>query len=272
MRIRVVLVEPLYEGNVGSVARAMKNFGFSDLVLVRPCKIEDFGLAMASHAREVIEGARVVDGLGDAISAANLVVGTTGVRGRTTDRHLRVPSLSPKELAERLQGGRGEVALLLGREDDGLSCEELAACDVVVSIPTSPEYPIMNLSHAAAVLLYELSRVEGGEVELARPENLARLLDHFRAALVESEYHQHKLEKTMLMLKRIFGRARLTDREVQTLRGVVRNLRWGAVHRGGGSEEWCFGAGTEVREDGEDEGEGAAGSDRSGVQEQGEGS
>lgn len=237
MRLRVVLVEPIYEGNVGSVARAMKNFGFADLVLVRPCKIEDFGLAMASHAKDIIEGAKVVAAIEDAVAGANLVVGSTGVRGHSTNRHLRVPSLSPAELAERLQGTTGVVALLLGKEDDGLSREELVACDIVTSIPTSSEYPIMNLSHAAAILFYELSQVEPGEVELARPENLAHLLDHFRAAMTESEYHQHKIEKTMLMLKRIFGRARLTDREVQTLHGVVRNLRWGAEHLGGELEE-----------------------------------
>lgn len=233
MRLLVVLVEPIYEGNVGSVARAMKNFGFSDLVLVRPCEIEEFGLAMASHARDLIEGARVVDSIEEAVEGANLVVGTTGVRGLSTDRHLRIPSLSPQELAERLDGTTGEVALLLGREDDGLSRVELLACDVVVTIPTSSGYPIMNLSHAAAILFYELSQVEPGEVKLAGQASLAWLYDNFRVALVESEYHQHKLDKTMLMLKRILGRARLTDREVQTLHGVVRNLRWGAEHRGG---------------------------------------
>jgi tRNA/rRNA methyltransferase len=259
MRLRVVLMEPIYEGNVGSVARAMKNFGFSDLVLVRPCEIEDFGLAMASHARDLIERAKVVESLEEAVAGANLVVGTTGVKGLSTDRHLRVPSLSPAELAERLQGTDGEVALLLGREDDGLSCDELFACDIVTSIPTSSEYPVMNLSHAATVLFYELSQVESGEVELAEPENLARLLAHFRAALKESEYHQHKLEKTMLMLKRIFGRARLTDREVQTLYGIVRNLRWGAEHQDG-----LLGEGVEFEEDGKVEYEGEGTSEEKG--------
>ncbi|MDF0591769.1 RNA methyltransferase [Candidatus Methanocrinis natronophilus] len=236
MRLSVVLVEPLYEGNVGSVARAMKNFGFSDLVLVRPCYIGEFGLAMASHARDLVEGARAADSLEEAVAGADLVVGTTGVRGRSTDRHLRVPSLTPRDLAERLGGTAGDVALLLGREDDGLSRQELALCHIVVSIPTSPGYPIMNVSHAGAVLFYELSRVEAGEVKLAGSDDLARLLARLRTALVESEYHQHKLEKTMLMLKRILGRAMLTDREVQTLYGIVGNLRWGAVHRGGSFE------------------------------------
>lgn len=233
MNLRVVLVEPMYEGNVGSIARSMKNFGFSNLVLVRPCEIEDFGLAMASHARDLIERAKVVDSLENATVGANLVVGSSGVNVLNTDRPLRVPSLSPSELTERLQGTAGEVALLFGREDNGLSREELVACDVIVTIPTSSEYPIMNVSHAATVLFYQLSQVEAGEVKLAGREDLAWLYDNFRAALVESEYHQHKLDKTMLMLKRIFGRARLTDREVQTLHGIIRNLRWGAEHRGG---------------------------------------
>ena len=262
MRLSVVLVEPIYEGNVGSVARAMKNFGFSDLVLVRPCDIGDFGLAMASHARDLVEGARVVEELDEAVSGANLVVGTTGVLGLSTNRHLRVPALSPKELAERLGGTAGDVALLLGREDDGLSRQELSACDLIVSIPTSPGYPIMNVSHAAAVLFYELSGVDAGEVKLAGRDDLARLLARFRTALVASEYHQHKIDKTMLMLKRIFGRARLTDREVQTLYGIVGNLRWGAIHRGGSfEEEGGVEKDSRIRDDGVVQAEGADGLD-----------
>src|SRR5512138_3688519 len=164
MRLRVVLVEPMYDGNVGSVARAMKNFGFHDLVLVNPCKIDDFGRAMASHARDVLEGARVVGTLEEAVAGVNLVVGTTGKRLENEERHLRlhlrVPCLSPAQLKDKLDGKNGDVALLLGREDIGLTNDELMICDMVVSIPTSEDYPIMNLSHAAALLFYELSRVE----------------------------------------------------------------------------------------------------------------
>ena len=80
MHLRVVLVQPLYDGNVGSVARAMKNFGFHDLVLVNPCKIEDFGMAMASHARDVLQMARSFARLPRSLAGANLVVGTTGKR------------------------------------------------------------------------------------------------------------------------------------------------------------------------------------------------
>ncbi len=230
MKLRVVLVGPLYEGNVGSVARAMKNFGFEKLVLVNPCRIEDFGLAMASHAKDVLLGAKTVSCLEEALAGANLVVGTTGKRLEEQQRHLRlhlrVPCLTPEELSRKLQGKEGTAALLLGREDCGLTSEELAVCDLVVSIPTAQEYPIMNLSHAAAILFYELSQVEGGEVKMAHGESLRLLHDRFRSLLQESGYPEHKVDFTLLMMRRILGRAELTEREARTLLGVVKNLRW----------------------------------------------
>ena len=96
MNLRVVLVEPLYERNVGSVARAMKNFGFHDLALVNPCKIEDYGCAMASHARDVLQMSRSFSTLAEALEGANLVVGTTGKRLEHEQHHLRLhPKHSP---------------------------------------------------------------------------------------------------------------------------------------------------------------------------------
>jgi len=232
MNLRVVLVEPMYEGNVGSVARVMKNFGFHDLVLVNPCKIEDFGSAMAAHARDVLQMSRSYSTLQEALEGVSLVVGTTGKRLETEQHHLRlhlrIPCLTPAELAEKLNGKEGEVALLLGREDCGLCSEELAICDMVVSIPTAWEYPIMNLSHAAAVLFYELSQVEDGSLDLASRETMLRLLERSRKLLQEISYPEHKLEFTVLMLRRIFGRAELTEREARTLLGVIKNLSWKA--------------------------------------------
>jgi TrmH family RNA methyltransferase len=232
MRLRVVLVEPMYEGNVGSVARAMKNFGFHDLVLVNPCPIEDFGLAMASHARDVLSRARKVAALPEALEGVNLVVGTTGKRLEEQQRHLRLhlraPCLTPAKLAEKLNGKEGEVALLLGREDCGLCSEELATCDMIVSIPTNQEYPIMNLSHAAAILFYELSQVENGSLDLASRETLLLLRERSKDLLQEVSYPEHKVDFTVLMLRRIFGRAELTEREARTLLGVIKNLRWKA--------------------------------------------
>lgn len=232
MDLRVVLLEPLYDGNVGSVARAMKNFGFSELVLVRPCQIDDFGRAMASHARDLLESARTAGSLEEALDGANLTVGTTGKRMGNEQRHLRlhlrVPCLTPAQLAEKLKGKDGTVALLLGREDIGLTNEELAECDMVVSIPTSPDYPIMNLSHAATVLLYELSRIEDGDEDrdMASPLSLKLLQDRSRDLFCEAGYPEHKVEYSLLMLRRILGRAELTEREARTLLGIIKSLRW----------------------------------------------
>jgi tRNA/rRNA methyltransferase len=244
MILRLVLVEPRYEGNVGSVARAMLNFGFQDLVLVNPCPIEDFGRAMASHAREVLEKAKIVSTLEEATRGVNLVVGTTGKRLENVDRHLRLhlrfPFLTPQELKEKLAGKEGEVALLLGREDIGLSNLELMACDVVVIIPTSQSYPVMNISHAAAVLLYELGQVEGGKTRLASRDSLQILLDRTRSLLLGASYSAHKVEYTLLLFRRILGRAELTEREARTLLGVVKSLCW-KVNHGPSSREGAEG-------------------------------
>ena len=233
MLLRVVLVEPLYDGNVGSVARAMKNFGFRDLVLVNPCKIEDFGLAMASHARDVLQMSRTFDSLQQALQGCDLVVGTTGKRLDEAQHHLRlhlrVPCFTPEELGRKLCGKKGTVALLLGREDCGLNSEELALCDILVSIPTNGEYPVMNLSHSAAVLFYELSKLKGGEcdnVEMAHGESLSLLQDRARSLLDEVAYPPHKVDFTLLMLRRILGRAELTEREARTLLGMIKRIRW----------------------------------------------
>ena len=230
MKLRVILMEPIYDGNIGSIARAMKNFGFHELVLVNPCHIEDFGLAMASHAKDILERSRSVSCLEEAIEGANLVVGTTGKRVGNGQKHLRlhlrVPCLSPHELAVKLRGREGIVALLLGREDIGLTSRELAGCDLLASIPTSRLYPIMNISHAAAILLYELSQVSEGEIHMASRESLLRLLDRSKSLLGEVRYPEHKVDFTVIMFKRILGRAELTEREARTLLGIIKSVRW----------------------------------------------
>jgi len=231
MDIRIVLVEPLYQGNVGSVTRAMKNFGFSDLVLVNPCKLEGEARAMSSHARDLLESARKVSSLEEAIDDRSIIIGTTGIAGSRFDLHLRVPGYSPSEMKERLQGMSGKVAILFGREDNGFTKEELKQCDMIMTIPTSEVYPVMNLSHAVAVVLYELSEVKGGDTPLADPFDIGLLYDHMSELLVDIDYPEHKREKTELMLRRIFGRACLLPREVQTLRGIIRKVQ--RIHESG---------------------------------------
>jgi tRNA/rRNA methyltransferase len=226
LTFRIVLVEPLHSGNVGSVARVMKNFGFGELVLLNPCVLDMRARVMAVHAYDIIENARIELSLKGALAGSSVIIGTTGLAGTTENEHVRMPALAPRKLKEKLTGKSGVVSLLFGRENDGLRNDELELCHILVNIPTSPDYPSMNLSHAVAVILYELSDICGGENHLADHFDIELLYEHIEEVLSDIEYKEHKTNKTQLMLQRILGRAELTGREVQTLRGVLRRIQW----------------------------------------------
>jgi len=226
MKFRIVLVEPKYEGNIGSVARVMKNFGFKELVLVKPPPLGDFCRAMASHAGDVLNNCKTFDSFVDAVKNSNIMVGTTAITGKSDDEHTRMPFFTPKELKEKLCGKVGEISLVFGREDAGLSNEEIKKCDMIVGVPTCMEYPVMNLSHAVAIILYELNNVPPGKIELAKHDDLERLYEHCQFILNQTDYPKHKRNKTLLMLRRIFGRSMLTGREVQTFRGILRKIEF----------------------------------------------
>ncbi|MCD6455948.1 MAG: RNA methyltransferase [Methanophagales archaeon] len=241
MEIRTILVEPKNEENIGAVARVLKNFGCSALYLVNPADIGDKAVSVASHAYDVLRTSEIVGSIEEAIENSVIVVGTTSKYGISVNRHLRIPFFSPQQLKEkvkRIGEDKGKdnsskvVSILFGREDTGLKNEELMLCDIVVCIPTSLEYPVMNLSHAVAVVLYELSGMDTGmtsasrAIRLASVEDKERLFMHVETFLDEIGYKEHKKEKTLLMLRRILGRAELTGREVQTLHGIIRKAEW----------------------------------------------
>ncbi len=224
LEIRVVLVEPMYQGNIGSVARAMKNFGYTNLVLVNPCKLEGEARAMASHARDILEDARVTLSFDDAVEGSNLLIGTTGVSSIKVGEHFRLPLYTSRELKEKLKEHSGTASIIFGRENTGFRKDELKNFDMLITVPTSELYPIMNLSHAVAVVLYELSELIGGNNPLADRFDLQLLYGHLEELLEKIDYPLHKKDKTSLMLRRIFGRSGLTPREVQTLRGIIRKI------------------------------------------------
>ncbi len=230
LKFRVVLVEPKYEGNIGSIARVMKNFGFEELVIIKPPALGDFARAMASHAFDVLEKARKVETLEEAIENASLIVATTAVKSGKYGFE-RKPVFTPEELRKKLEGKSGVVALLFGREDTGLTNKIIESCDIVVNIPTNPEYPVMNLAQAAGVMLYELSRTEGGKIELASHQSLEQFYAHINQLLAKVEYPKYKRRKTILMLRRICGRAELTEQEIFTLRGILRSIEWMLEHK-----------------------------------------
>jgi tRNA/rRNA methyltransferase len=204
----------------------MKNFGFSELVLLNPCEIDMPARVMSVHAYDIIENARIEFSLDDALKGSHIIIGMTGLPGKTDNKHFRIPAYSPRLLKEKLAGNNGVISLVFGREDAGLRNEELELCDIIVNIPTNPVYTSMNLSHAVAVVLYELSDIKAGERYIADHFDIELLYEHIDEVLDDIEYKEHKEDKTKLMLSRIFGRAELTAREVQTLRGILRRIQW----------------------------------------------
>ncbi len=219
--IDVVLVELKIPENIGFIARVMKNFGFRNLVLYR-CNVTKESYITASHAKDVIGNARVIDGLEEYLSEKSLAVATTGMRGYNIGNYIR-KAISPKQLKEIITENS---AILFGREDFGLFDEEIRLCNTVVSVPTSDEYPIMNVSHAAAVILYELSDLgdEDSEIstELATQRDIDVLVDYFDDLMREVWYPKHRIEKSRVILKRAFGKAALSKHELNHIAGIIR--------------------------------------------------
>lgn len=215
--VDVVLISPENPGNVGAVARAMKNFGFMRLVLVNPCELAE-ARAQAKHAYDIIRNARILERF-DA-NDYDYVIGTTGIVGSSR------PCVAPAALKSMLL--EGSVAILFGNEGKGLSRRELDACDTLVHIPTADAYAVMNLSHAVAIVLYELSSVVGEETrknnrnreKVAPRRTRAELEKAFIKVLDNLDYPQ----EAAFTFRRVINRAPPSAQEASVLLGVLKQL------------------------------------------------
>jgi tRNA/rRNA methyltransferase len=224
----VVLVEPRYDGNIGSVARVMKNFGFKNLALVNPPPIGAEGRKNSMHARDLMEGARIFKSFGEAAEAYDFLVGTSAkVAGDANT--LRTP-VYPEELAKAL-GSKGKVALVFGREDCGLHNGELDRCDMQVTIPARDEYPTLNLSHSVGIILYELSKLankrgRGGKklrpLSAVQKRYMLKFFDELVEAMYQWDFEQRLTKRTF---RQIIGRAFISGRESKTMTGVFRTAK-----------------------------------------------
>jgi len=227
--IAVAVVDAETPGNVGTIARAMKNFGFENLLLVDSPDLDPGGEAygFAGQAREDVLPGATETTLGGIVESY-YTVGFTAVTNESGANHVRYPFLTPAELAEELAGVDADAALVFGREDTGLSNDELARLDRVCSIPASAGYPVLNLGQAATVALYELRNltVEASQLpditDRADPVAVEALIDQFESLLDDIGHREVKRAKTARLWRRVIGRARPTEREVTTLRGVFR--------------------------------------------------
>ena len=228
MQVRIVLVEPLEAGNVGAAARAMKNFGFTDLWITggKRERTDDVSAWWAVGAIDVVEQANRVDTLDEALADCHLTVATTAVRGRQVFDHLAPADVA--RLAREQLADEHRLAVVFGREKSGLTGREVMLCQRTASIPTWPEFPTMNLAMSVGVFCYELAR-DAYPRSLQRdpaPHQLLRnLTTHTRELLDQVGYFGDKSPERMCAeLQAIAGRAGLSMREASLLLAMVRML------------------------------------------------
>lgn len=234
--IHVVLVRPMYGGNIGSVCRAMKNMGLSSLRLVAPLESIDWQEArmMAVSADDVLEARVEFATLGEAVASCAQVAGTTNRPGL-----YRAHAYTPREWAPVfLDSARAyPVALVFGTEDNGLSNDELALCTQIIRIPSSPNYSSLNLAQAVMVCCYEVFLATGhfqpaGE---HHPEAPSRMRERMVAMWDEmlrdiGFYDDEKAAHMLMAMRRIFSRGKLSVADVNILMGIARQTRWRIRH------------------------------------------
>jgi tRNA/rRNA methyltransferase len=230
--IRIVLVRPQGMMNVGSVARAMKNVGISELAVVNPAAppTHPDARVMAVRAHDILEGALIFPRLTDAIADCTSVIGTTRRKGKG-----REGVIDPRQMASEIAdiAQQNKVAVVFGPEDRGLTNRDLDLCQRFVTIPSHEEYGSLNLAQAVMIICYEIylafhhNEVDSGTRRLATSEELEGMYYHMEEVLLGIGFlDQNNPKRIMAVLRRIFSRARLNSREVKILRGICRQGNW----------------------------------------------
>ena len=226
--IRVVLLNTSHPGNIGASARAMKTMGLTRLYLVNPKQYPAAeATARASGADDLLLDASVCADIDTALADCRLVIGASA-----RSRRIPCPVIDPAEAARRLvsESEQGEVAVLFGAEQSGMSNEEIDRCQYLVQIPTNPEYGSLNLAAAVQIISYEI-RVMHGELGHTEPlpdhvpvtaDEMERFYEHLEQTLVALDFlDPGNPRKLMRRLRRLYNRARLDENEVNILRGML---------------------------------------------------
>lgn len=226
--IYIVFVECETPGNIGFLGRTMANFGLKNLVLINPPALTPEAYYQATHGKYIVENAKIYNTLDEFYQSQRIdfKVASTGVAGGSYNLS-RIP-IRPEELGRNINTNN-KTAILFGREGNGLTNEEIEDCDICVSIPTDPTYPILNISHAAAIIFYELFKNKHtyeapGLDEITSIEKEYLLKD--MCDLINSlDIPNHKKKNGFKSFKNIINRAFITGREAHTLKGILRRLK-----------------------------------------------
>ena len=240
--IRIVLVNTTHPGNIGGVARAMKNMGLSRLYLVAPVKFpHEQAVWRAASAGDVLDTAVVTTTVEEAIADCQFVVGTSA-----RERRIPWPLLDPRQCAERIDGvsGQEQVAVMFGREDRGLTNDELQLCNLHLNIPTSDAYSSLNLAMAVQIVGYELRMLldqaelpvredDQWDTPFSNRENMERFYTHLESTLVDIEFLDPAAPRQLMSrMRRLYGRVRLDEMELNILRGILTETqKWVALAR-----------------------------------------
>ena len=238
---RIVMVNTTHPGNIGAAARAMKNMGFKQLVLVDPIAgIDEGAIQRSSRAEDILHNAKIVATLEEAIADCGLVVGTSA-----RSRHLPWPLMNPRQCAAKAQltAQHAPIALVFGRESRGLTNEELQLCHAHVHIPTDEDFSSLNVAQAIQVLCYEfrlaaLSETESEHISadatswgvdwdypMASHGEVQGMLEHLQAMLIKMGFLDPDTPKQLMpRLRRLFQRAMPDKLEINILRGILANM------------------------------------------------
>jgi len=201
----------------------MMNFDFDKLYLVNPCELDDECYIRSVHAHKLLDHAKIFSSFEDAVKGIDYLIATSSIASKTDRKHLRNPVLL-EEISEKIYEVEGKVGLVFGREDYGLYNDEIAACDVMLRIPTSKSYSSLNLSHSVGLVLYSLyikKHLEPKKKRTMGKIEKKKLFEFFSELLDEVDYPEHKKEKTKIMFRRVMGRSIPSKWEYHTLMGVL---------------------------------------------------
>lgn len=219
MKISIALVEPKLAINVGYIARLMKNFGLKDLLLIKPKFDTNKAKVFAMHGKNLLERAQIADF--SELRKFNLLIGTTSMRAKSRLNIIR-DCITPERLVSILQKD-SNTCIVLGRESTGLTNRELSYCDVVVNIDTLTDYKTLNISHALAIILYEII-AKGRSRKTAASKSERELLISYALRLAEkSDYPKHKQEMLQTTLKRLLASSSPTSKQAMLLTSLIRD-------------------------------------------------
>ncbi len=230
-QVKIILIETSNSGNIGSTLRAMKTMGFGNLCLVNPKKFPSEEVtALAANASDLIDTVQVVNSLEEALDGCNLVVGTSSRDRKVPWPNESITSASPKIIAEADKDNT--VAILFGREDRGLTNEELQRCNLHVHIPANEDYPVLNVAMSVQVICYqllinrtidsEITNNQHWDVPLAEANHVNRLIEHFTDVAEKLEvFNKGNPRQIGARIKRLFTRVGLEEMEVDVMRGFL---------------------------------------------------